>query len=38
VLEMGKVSLTGRSSDLATDPRIIETYLGIGGRKPVNGS
>jgi branched-chain amino acid transport system ATP-binding protein len=33
VLEMGKVVLTGKSSDLASDPRIIETYLGIGGRK-----
>jgi branched-chain amino acid transport system ATP-binding protein len=33
VLEMGKVVLTGKSSDLASDPRIIETYLGIGARK-----
>jgi hypothetical protein len=30
---MGKIALTGKSSDLASDPRIIETYLGIGGRK-----
>jgi branched-chain amino acid transport system ATP-binding protein len=35
VLEMGKVVLSGKSSDLASDPRIIETYLGIGGRKAV---
>ena len=33
VLEMGSIALTGKSSDLASDPRIIETYLGIGGRK-----
>ena len=33
VLEMGKVALSGKSSELASDPRIIETYLGIGGRK-----
>jgi branched-chain amino acid transport system ATP-binding protein len=33
VLEMGKIALTGKSSDLASDPRIIETYLGIGGRQ-----
>ncbi len=35
VLEMGKVALSGTASDLARDPRIIETYLGIGGRKAV---
>lgn len=33
VLEMGSVALSGNASDLARDPRIIETYLGIGGRK-----
>jgi branched-chain amino acid transport system ATP-binding protein len=33
VLEMGSIALTGKSSDLASDPGIIETYLGIGGRK-----
>jgi branched-chain amino acid transport system ATP-binding protein len=33
VLEMGSVALSGESSDLASDPRIIETYLGLGGRK-----
>ncbi len=33
VLEMGRIALSGKSSDLANDPRIIETYLGMGGRK-----
>lgn len=33
VLEMGRIALSGKSSDLASDPRIIETYLGMGGRK-----
>lgn len=33
VLEMGNVALSGIASDLANDPRIIETYLGIGGHK-----
>lgn len=33
VLEMGSVALSGVASDLASDPRIIETYLGIGGQK-----
>ena len=33
VLEMGSVALSGAASDLANDPRIIETYLGIGARK-----
>lgn len=32
VLEMGSVALSGEASELARDPRIIETYLGIGGR------
>lgn len=32
VLEMGSVALSGEASNLARDPRIIETYLGIGGR------
>ncbi len=35
VLEMGKVALSGKARDLAHDPRIIETYLGIGGRNVV---
>ena len=33
VLEMGSVALTGDASALLHDPRIIETYLGIGGKK-----
>jgi branched-chain amino acid transport system ATP-binding protein len=33
VLEMGAVALTGDASQLLHDPRIIETYLGIGGKK-----
>jgi branched-chain amino acid transport system ATP-binding protein len=33
VLEMGSIALSGKASELASDPRIIETYLGIGGRK-----
>ena len=37
VLEMGSVALTGKSSELASDSRIIETYLGIGGRKAAAG-
>jgi branched-chain amino acid transport system ATP-binding protein len=28
VLEMGEVSLQGKASDLAEDPRVIDTYLG----------
>lgn len=34
VLEMGGVALTGAAGDLLHDPRIIETYLGIGGKRP----
>lgn len=30
VLEMGSVALQGRAADLLHDPRIIETYLGLG--------
>lgn len=32
VLETGEVSLEGPSSELANDPRVIESYLGLGGR------
>jgi len=32
VLEMGAVALTGAAPELLHDPRIIETYLGIGGK------
>ena len=30
VLETGRVALEGASADLAADPRVIETYLGVG--------
>lgn len=33
VLEMGSIALSGRARDLATDPRIIETYLGLAGHR-----
>jgi len=33
VLEMGAVALTGAAPQLLHDPRIIETYLGIGGKR-----
>ena len=31
VLEMGAVALTGPADELAHDPRIVQTYLGLGG-------
>lgn len=33
VLEMGEIALEGRASDLATDPRVIDTYLGAARKK-----
>ena len=33
VLEMGAVALSGDARALAGDPRIIETYLGLGGAR-----
>ncbi len=33
VLETGSVALEGESRSLADDPRVIETYLGLGGKK-----
>jgi branched-chain amino acid transport system ATP-binding protein len=30
VLELGRITLEGPASRLADDPRVIETYLGIG--------
>jgi branched-chain amino acid transport system ATP-binding protein len=38
VLETGEVSLSGAASTLARDPRVIETYLGLGrgGAEPPN--
>jgi branched-chain amino acid transport system ATP-binding protein len=32
VLEMGEVAIAGRSEELAGNPRVIESYLGLGGR------
>lgn len=32
VLETGSISLEGPSATLASDPRVIESYLGLGGR------
>jgi len=33
VLETGDIALEGESRALADDPRIVETYLGLGGKK-----
>lgn len=33
VLEMGEIALEGRAKDLATDPRVIDTYLGAARKK-----
>lgn len=30
VLETGEVALAGPSRELAADPRVIESYLGLG--------
>lgn len=35
VLEMGDIALHGPASDLATDPRVIDTYLGTARKKEV---
>jgi branched-chain amino acid transport system ATP-binding protein len=32
VLETGEVALEGPARELATDPRVVESYLGLGGR------
>ncbi|MDE2418938.1 MAG: ABC transporter ATP-binding protein [Burkholderiales bacterium] len=32
VLEMGSVAISGAASDLLNDRRIIDTYLGVGGK------
>ena len=32
VLEMGVVALSGPASELLNDRRIIDTYLGLGGK------
>ena len=33
VLEMGEVALHGPAAELASDPRVIETYLGAARKK-----
>lgn len=33
VLEMGEIALQGPASDLATDPRVIDTYLGAARKQ-----
>jgi len=33
VLEMGEIALSGPARDLATDPRVIDTYLGAARKK-----
>ena len=33
VLETGSIALEGESRVLADDPRVVETYLGLGGKK-----
>jgi branched-chain amino acid transport system ATP-binding protein len=33
VLETGSIALEGESRALADDPRVVETYLGLGGNK-----
>jgi branched-chain amino acid transport system ATP-binding protein len=33
VLEMGEIALEGPASDLASDPRVIDTYLGAARKK-----
>ena len=32
VLETGEITLEGPARDLANDPRVVESYLGLGGR------
>ena len=31
VLETGRVTLEGPAAQLAADPRLVQTYLGVGG-------
>jgi branched-chain amino acid transport system ATP-binding protein len=32
VMELGEFTMHGRAADLAADSRVIESYLGLGGR------
>ena len=32
VLELGRVAMEGPAAELANDPRVVEAYLGAGGR------
>ena len=32
VLETGEIALEGPSKDLVNDPKVVESYLGLGGR------
>jgi branched-chain amino acid transport system ATP-binding protein len=38
VLEMGEIALQGAASDLANDPRVIDTYLGAARKKSESSS
>ena len=29
VMELGEVTMSGKASDLAADPKVVETYLGL---------
>ena len=31
VMELGAITMQGKAADLAADPRVIESYLGLGG-------
>ncbi|MBW7900983.1 MAG: ABC transporter ATP-binding protein [Rhodocyclaceae bacterium] len=33
VLETGEISLAGPGAELASDPRVVEAYLGLGGKR-----
>jgi branched-chain amino acid transport system ATP-binding protein len=38
VLETGSIALEGDSRQLADDPRVVETYLGLGGSLAINNN
>jgi len=35
VVENGRVELSGRASDLATDPRVVDAYFGVGSKETI---